>query len=214
MNYEVINTLLRKFDKKDILQRPGSFGKMLDYVSGDKVIQRLNEAFQGDWSFAILTSPKDMIVGDYLVAHVRISVVIDNVVNGTRLLITKDGVGGKKITKVRGKEEYLDLASDQKAAVTDGLKKAATLFGVALDLYGSELEEGTRDKILDTPKKLDKEDVKDGPVTPNQKKAILSISSQKKVDIKELTTKYSVDSLDKLSESQAREIIVSLNSKV
>ncbi|MFC1877846.1 Rad52/Rad22 family DNA repair protein [Thermodesulfobacteriota bacterium] len=51
MNRDILE---KPFDSEQIKQREGSFGKTLDYVEGHTVIKRLNDAFDGDWSFSII----------------------------------------------------------------------------------------------------------------------------------------------------------------
>jgi len=51
MNRELLE---KPFDPSQIKQREGNFGKKLDYIEGHAVIQRLNEALDVRWSFAIL----------------------------------------------------------------------------------------------------------------------------------------------------------------
>ena len=51
MNREILE---QPFGPEQIKQREGNFGKMLDYIEGHAVIQRLNDAFDADWSFTIV----------------------------------------------------------------------------------------------------------------------------------------------------------------
>lgn len=51
MNRELFE---KAFDPSKIKQRQGRKGQILDYVEGHAVIQRLNDAFDGNWSFEIL----------------------------------------------------------------------------------------------------------------------------------------------------------------
>ncbi len=51
MNRELLE---KPFDRNQIKQREGNFGKMLDYIEGHAVVKRLNDAFEANWSFAIL----------------------------------------------------------------------------------------------------------------------------------------------------------------
>jgi hypothetical protein len=46
--------LEKPFDPNQIKQREGNFGKMMDYIEGHAVVKRLNDAFDANWSFAIL----------------------------------------------------------------------------------------------------------------------------------------------------------------
>jgi DNA repair protein RadC len=48
------NILERPFEAALIKSRRGAFGKNLSYVEGADYIRRLNDAFDGEWSFEIL----------------------------------------------------------------------------------------------------------------------------------------------------------------
>ena len=51
MNKELLE---KHFDPRQIKQREGNFGKKLDYVEAHAVIQRLNDAFESEWSLQII----------------------------------------------------------------------------------------------------------------------------------------------------------------
>lgn len=213
------------FDKKFVKQRQGN-GRTLDYIEGDKIITRLNEVFKHRWNFEVLTPPNECIIDDFMIVNVRLTVpVYDDDTNVVKGYIVKEHAGGKQVGRKRvfikkdvvdGKEvltktggEIMDLASDYKAATTDGLKKAATLLGIALDLYGSDEKETVVAK--------EKEEVLvDGPATSVQLNGINRLATSKKVPnldafIKELIG-ASYSKLDSLKESEARRVITSLNS--
>ncbi len=120
------------FRKDQIKQRPGSFGSTLSYIEGSAVVERINLAFNHEWSFEILRIDIQSDVGEVL-AHVRISA-------GE---MVKEGFGSSQITRQRDNGEIVDLGSNVKAACTDGLKKAATLLGVGLSLYQSDAPDET-----------------------------------------------------------------------
>ena len=121
--------LTAPFRKDQIKQRPGSFGATLSYVEGSSVVERLNLAFNYAWNFEILTIDIKSDAGEVL-AHVRVSA--DGIV--------KEGYGSSQITRQRDSGDIVDLGSNIKASCTDGLKKAATLLGVGLNLYQHEAE--------------------------------------------------------------------------
>jgi recombination DNA repair RAD52 pathway protein len=52
MNRELLE---KPFEKEQIKQRKGNFGDTIDYVETHAVIQHLNDAFDGQWSFEILS---------------------------------------------------------------------------------------------------------------------------------------------------------------
>ncbi|MBC2736560.1 MAG: hypothetical protein HF981_19525 [Desulfobacteraceae bacterium] len=116
--------LEKPFGPEQIKQREGSFGKMLDYIEAHSVIQRLNDAFDGEWSFTV-TKHEILKETDEVV-------VIGQLNAGG---IVKSHFGSSRITRSRESGEMISLADDLKAAATDALKKCATLLGVGLHLY-------------------------------------------------------------------------------
>lgn len=114
--------LERPFDPQQIKQREGSFGDVLDYVEGSVVIERLNEAFDGAWSFEVV---EHRVLDDEVIVLGRL----------TAEGITKSQFGKSKLTRQRSTKIPLSVGDDCKAAATDSLKKCATLFGVGLHLY-------------------------------------------------------------------------------
>jgi hypothetical protein len=130
--------LEQPFEPSQIKQREGRKGQLLDYVEGHAVIQRLNDAFEGHWSFevvshAILEESDEIVVLGKLAA--------DGVV--------KMQFGSSQLTRDRGTKTLVSLADDLKAATTDALKKCATLLGVGLHLYAEKAgREGRRGQGL------------------------------------------------------------------
>jgi len=116
--------LERPFERNEIKQRKGNSGKMLDYVEAHSIIQRLNDAFDAEWSFTIL---KHDILKETDEVFVLGELKTGNIV--------KTQFGSSQITRAKDTGEIISLASDLKAAATDALKKTATMFGVALSLY-------------------------------------------------------------------------------
>ena len=118
-------SLLEKpFERDEIKQRKGNSGKMLDYVEGHSIIQRLNDAFDAEWSFTILKHD--------ILKETDEVVVLGELKAGN---VVKVQFGSSQITRAKDTGETISLASDFKAAATDALKKTATMFGVALSLY-------------------------------------------------------------------------------
>ncbi len=114
MNRELLE---KRFTPAEIKQRDGGYGEVVDYLEGATVIQRLNEAFNGEWSFEIvehLIQEKEVLVSGKLTA------------------------GGITKTQYGNKEREKSIGDDLKAAATDCIKKCATLFGIGLHLYFSE----------------------------------------------------------------------------
>ena len=128
-----IQKLTKPFPREAVKQREGSRGKLLDYVEGHTVIRRLNEATGNRWNFSVLRiEERDRIVrmrdGEREVTEIKALVELDIPGLGKR-----QHVGVQLVGAGGGEDLY-------KGAITDALKKAATLFGVALELYGDDYE--------------------------------------------------------------------------
>jgi len=124
-NQSVREVLETPFREEQIKHRPGNFGQELAYVEGHAVIKRLNEAFDGAWSFEVCEHR--VLEGEALVLGKL-----------TCELGTKMAFGGSSVTHAKETGEIVSLVDDLKAASTDAIKKCATLLGVGLHLYESE----------------------------------------------------------------------------
>lgn len=118
--------LEKPFDPNQIKQREGNFGRTLDYIEGHSVIQRLNDAFESEWSFEILEHR--------ILENTDEVIVLGKLTAGD---IVKSQFGSSKITRARETGDMISLVDDLKAAATDALKKCATMLGVGLRLYGN-----------------------------------------------------------------------------
>lgn len=129
-----LDTLTRPFPREAIKQREAvRGGKKLDYVEGHTVIHRLNEATGNQWEFAVRdlhTSVvgQDQRGDDIILVRAHVALTLPG-------LGTREHIGVQAVRANAGE----DLV---KGAVTDALKKAATLFGVGLELYGPDYEAG------------------------------------------------------------------------
>ncbi len=119
-NREVLE---KKFPKREIKTRLGKDGKELYYLETPSVIKRLNEAFEGEWSFEIKEKVIDLEMG-YVWVLGRLT--CGNVV--------KEQFGFKALSP-ENQGGLTELGDDLKAAASDALKKCATLLGVGLYLY-------------------------------------------------------------------------------
>jgi len=117
--------LCRPFAAEQIKQRQGQGGRMLSYVETHAVIARLNEGCDA-WSFEIV---------EHQILDEEVVVVAKLTADG----IMKMAFGGSSITRDR-EGRAVSIADDLKAAGSDALKKAASLLGVALHLYGASEE--------------------------------------------------------------------------
>ncbi len=108
-------------------------GQQLAYVSHAWVTRVLNEAFGFRWSWDVtdtvivpdLTNPLEVIVRG------RLTVTTPD--GGT---VVKEQFGSTDVKRYKN-GGVISLGDDLKAASSDALKKAASLLGVALDLYGA-----------------------------------------------------------------------------
>lgn len=120
----------RRLDPSWIKTRVGRGNIQLDYIEGHRVIRLLNEAFGYKWSFQIVK--KETITPDKGRPYIEVL---------GRLIIP--GVG---IKEAFGTKELVgDYSQCSKAAMTDSLKKAASLVGIGLELYDddSSYDEGS-----------------------------------------------------------------------
>ena len=113
------------FTPAQIKHRKGNFNRTLAYIEAPAVITRLNDAFDGAWSFDIL---------EHHILQEEVLVLGRLTAEG----ITKTQFGNSQITRKKESGEIISLGDDLKSAATDALKKAATLLGVGLHLYSEE----------------------------------------------------------------------------
>ncbi len=119
--------LEKPFEPSQIKQRQGNFGHILDYVEGHVVTSRLNDAFDGNWTFEIV---KYRILKDTDEVLVLGKLTAEGA--------TKMAFGSKQIEKNKDTKAIISIGDDLKAASTDALKKAASLLGVGLYLYSDQ----------------------------------------------------------------------------
>jgi Rad52/22 family double-strand break repair protein len=119
--------LTKAFPREALKTREGGGNKRLTYVEGHTVIHRLNDACGDEgWSFQIMREWSEDVAGGGTLLKALVE-------------LTLPGLGSRQhigVQKLRGN----DGEDIHKGAVTDGLKKAATLFGVGLELYGPDYE--------------------------------------------------------------------------
>jgi len=117
---ELKRIIYRPFKREQIKYREGPQGKKLSYVATVDVIDRLNEAFDFQWNwevFNIQTTESEVCIQGRMTARVAGKKVV------------KEAFGGKIIRKNSTYSDNLMSAS------SDGLKKAASLFGIGSHLY-------------------------------------------------------------------------------
>jgi len=122
--------IIKDTPERFIKQRPGRGGKKFNYVEVGYVIDRLNKIFgKLGWDRETGLVP-ELTDENFITVKVKLTVK-----DHKGHSVTKTSFGGvdrKRLTKDKG---YVDPGDDAKAAEADGLKKAASLFGIAFDVY-------------------------------------------------------------------------------
>ena len=97
---------------------------MLDYIPWSYAAERLNEAFPAMWSFEYVGEPK--IVNEQVIVKVRL----------TTPLGTQEAWGAHAYEP--GKNRNANIGDSTQSAGHKALRRAASHWGIGLDLYGSE----------------------------------------------------------------------------
>ena len=134
---QAVSNLVRgKTPKSAIMKRQARGGMTVDYVPGWYMVDQLNALFNYKWDFDIVEqgifNNKQVWVKGKLTAHTSQGDIVKMAFGGSDIKTSKDGT-------------VIDIGDDFKAAATDAMKKAATLFGIAADVYGKR-EEGEEPK--------------------------------------------------------------------
>lgn len=138
LNERQMELLWRATPAKHIQQRAGRGGQTFDYVSIQYVEMYLNAMTGHDWDFKIL---EWKIVERQIIVLGSLTLRFGGK-KADRVEVTKEQFGSGEVKFLKGKEgdptAMVDLADDLKAAASDALKKCASLFGVAWDVYGKD----------------------------------------------------------------------------
>lgn len=182
-NQNQIQKLWNSTPKKYKYKRPAKGGGQWDYVKVSYVRKVLDSVFGFDWDFEIETTLKEAfevakMTNSCTVKGTLVCRVVDDSgrireIKKTQFgradvkwqTETKAGVKSKKLDSFTNAPLPLDFGNDMKSAVSDCLKKCASLFGIAADVYeadefveitisGSETEKAkTTDKKIKQAKK-------------------------------------------------------------
>ena len=136
MEPKIRKALAAPFPPDAVKHRRGAFGREISYVEGGAIVARLNDGFDGDWSFAIVEH-RVLATGEVLV-HGKL----------TALSIIKEAFGKAAPAISRETGAVVSEADAYKAAATDSLKKCATMLGVAAYLYADEVAEQPTEKSV------------------------------------------------------------------
>lgn len=157
LNTDQLNLLFQPTPKAHKYERPAKGGGKWTYVTGAYVKKMLNLLFGWNWSFEII-------------AH-EVSIEFKQVVVKGKLTVRTGELGteisrmqfGRQDVKFRKQTEEmvklklpqvpLDLGNDLKGATTDCLKKCASEFGIASDVYAPN--EYKQIQIIEDPEPRD-----------------------------------------------------------
>ena len=127
----------QRLDPSEIKERRDNSGNVFKYVEAPTVIRILNEAFNYQWSFEVVREeivqsvPKwDKNKKQYIEQPPYVTVLGRLTVPGWGV---REQYGSKTLIGGADNQE-----SAKKAAASDALKKCASLFGIALELYEKE----------------------------------------------------------------------------
>jgi hypothetical protein len=204
--------LEKPFPKELIKSRPGAQGRRLAYVEGHEYIRRLNEAFDGNWSFEI---EYHNILKDEVVVMGKL----------TAAGISKSAFGGSAIKRHIESGQPISLSDDLKAAATDALKKAGSLLGIGLHLHA---EQEGKQKTRSEPKQYtgtqnrfetenQKATAKELRITERQLSAILSLARRLGIsegDIRTRAAECYASDLEALSKDNAGVFISVLSGEM
>lgn len=123
-----------------IKQRAGRGGQTFNYVEVGYIMKMLNSIFGfggWDWEYTLVESlsfphTKQIVVTGKL----TVKIFRDETLITT---ITKTASGGKDIAVPKGGGDPIDLGDDVKSASADALKKAASMLGMAEDVYAPNI---------------------------------------------------------------------------
>lgn len=119
----------------------GTGKNALDYVSGDTVTRMLNKAFNYRWSFHVLetrvVTSVDKVYKDFKTKEETVTPQNPVVQALGRLVVPGWGIREQWGSQpLQGGADVQEHAF--KSAATDAMKKCASMFGIALDLYGQD----------------------------------------------------------------------------
>ena len=165
------------FPKSAIKTRPGGGGKQLSYVEGHTVLHRLNTATGNNWDLAI-RSIDTMQLGPKTLMRAHVALTIPG-------LGTREHIGVQAVDE-RGGEDLV------KGVVTDALKKAATLFGVGLELFGPDYEAGELPAAPPRQRNVSQNTVPNAPEPPRNAETPAPASEHATMDQKALTAIFAL----------------------
>lgn len=133
-----VDQVLRLFSrtpKQYIKKRPAKGGGEWEYVSGAYIQKILNYTFGFLWDFEIVNEDVQF---DQIVVRGRLTVKYMDSNGDIKPMLSKEQYGRADIKFKKDSRVALDYGNDKKAAATDALKKCASQFGIAGDIYAKD----------------------------------------------------------------------------
>lgn len=150
------NLILNETPRYKIKKRKGKGGLMFDYVDISYVIEQLNILTGHRWDFKVLWQTpieEAKAVGQFIVRG-------ELTIYGQNGVVVQKQNYGKADLKEKTSGGFLDFGNDMKGAESDCIKKCASMFGIALDVYSGSV---TRRQDLSNP---------DGQITESQRRRL------------------------------------------
>ena len=156
LNQNQIQKLWNSTPRKFKYKRPAKGGGNWDYVKVSYVRKVLDSVFGFDWDFVIETTLQEAFevakfTNSCVVKGTLVTRVVDDAGRIREVRKTQFGradvkwkMQGQQGNKTKALDEFsgnpipLDFGNDMKAAVSDALKKCASLWGIAADVYESD----------------------------------------------------------------------------
>lgn len=137
------NELRKPTPKKFIKKRQGAGGRSFDYVEAGYIKDLLNKTFNS-WSFTIV----DKQIGQeqiWVQGRLTVQVPVQQPDGKVEFVsIVKEQFGGAMVKRSKyDGNKVIDIGNDLKAAASDALKKCASEWGVASDIYWGDIDEDT-----------------------------------------------------------------------
>jgi len=142
MTSQQVVQMVQKTPPQYIYTRPAKGGGTWSYVTQSYVVKVLNFVFGWNWNFKVIN---EEVLHGQIVVYGELTVMSPK---GDS--ITKGQYGRADIKFRKGTQQALDYGNDKKAAASDSLKKSASLFGIASDIYGKmEFKQDAKKEIQD-----------------------------------------------------------------
>lgn len=140
LNRNQIQKIFNSTPKKYQYSRPGKGGGNWTYVKSSYVRKVLDSVFGFSWDFDIETTLSEAfeIAKVTKTCVVKGKLTVNVKVDGQWQKISKTQFGRAEVKMKRDSDIQLDFGNDMKAATSDCLKKCASLFGIAADIYEAD----------------------------------------------------------------------------